>query len=183
MERFIAFLLLILLVPVLIILVILLAFTLRESIVFSQIRLGKEKKEFVIYKFKTMKNGQITLVGKVLRKLGLDEIPQLVNIIKNEMSFVGPRPLTEADIIRLDWKLNKYKERWSVKPGITCLDQLSSICNAEHSMERDLFYVINKNLALDNDIISLSIWMRSRGFRNKCLVPAIFESIRKSLNF
>ena len=163
--RFIAFLLFLLILPITLFISVLIFFTLRESFIFNQLRVGKNKEEFTIHKFKTMKNGKITSLGRVLRKLGLDEIPQLINVMKNEMSFVGPRPLTQQDIIRLNWELDKYEMRWSVKPGITCLAQLSNVCDAFHSMERDLFYVNNKSVKLDVKIIMQSILVPIKGKR------------------
>ena len=64
-----------------------------NNIIFKQVRVGK-KKLFTIYKFRTMNNNEVTLLGKYIRKLGFDELPQLINIIRNEMNIVGPRPLT-----------------------------------------------------------------------------------------
>ena len=76
-----------------------------------QKRIGKGKKGFTIYKFKTMEDNNISKTGKIIRKLGLDEIPQLLNIIKGDMTFVGPRPLTSFDINRLGWNTIKHNER------------------------------------------------------------------------
>ena len=129
----------------------------KIQIIFKQTRIGQKKKEFTIYKFKTMEYNKITFIGKYLRKTGLDEIPQLINIIKNDMSFVGPRPLTKFDIDRLNWNSSECAERWNVKPGITGLAQLSDICNANLSLQNDLNYVKNKNIALDIKILFQSI--------------------------
>jgi len=96
-----------------------------------------------------MKNGKITLVGKVIRKIGLDEIPQFVNIIKGEMSFVGPRPLTQFDIDRLGWNSDSCADRWSVLPGITGPAQLTNVCNASLSLSKDLEYVHRKSAVYD----------------------------------
>ena len=63
-------------------------------------------------------------VGRVLRATGLDELPQLVNVLRGEMSAVGPRPLTEADVARLGWTTPAYDFRWSVPPGLTGLAQI-----------------------------------------------------------
>lgn len=163
--RLFALILFVILLPIFILMAILITFSIREFFIFSQVRIGKNRKKFVLYKFKTMKNGKIFFIGKIFRKLGLDEIPQLINVIKNEMSIIGPRPLTMKDIKRLDWEQEKYDERWSVKPGITCLAQLSFICNAEHSMEKDLFYVRNKSLSLDIQILINTILVALLGKR------------------
>lgn len=125
-------------------------------VIFKQKRIGFRKKEFTVYKFKTMENNKITFIGKYLRKTGLDEMPQLINIFKNEMSFVGPRPLTKYDIDRLKWNSLECDERWSVKPGITGLAQLTDICNADLSLQNDLYYAKNKNIFLDIRILSRS---------------------------
>jgi len=109
-----------------------------------------------------MKNGKITFAGKVVRKLGLDEIPQFWNIVKGEMAFVGPRPLTQFDIDRLGWNTEKASNRWNVLPGITGPAQLTNICNADLSLSKDLTYVEQRSSSHD-----LKIVMRS------ALVPII----------
>ena len=104
-----------------------------------------------------MENDSITKVGKIIRKLGWDEIPQLLNVIKGDMAFVGPRPLTASDINRLNWNTNKHAKRWSVKPGITGPAQLTNICDAKVSMSKDLFYIENKSILLDFKMIIRSL--------------------------
>lgn len=128
-----------------------------KDVLFKQKRIGLNKTEFVILKFKTMENQKITSIGKIIRRLGLDEIPQLVNIIKGEMAFVGPRPLTGSDIDRLGWNNDDYKKRWSVKPGITGLAQLTNICDSNLAMKNDLFYTENKSFGLDLKTIVRSL--------------------------
>ena len=128
----------------------------KPRIFFKQKRIGIQQKEFIIYKFKTMEKNQVTFWGKFLRKTGVDEIPQLINILKGEMTFVGPRPLMKADIDRLGWIEKKHLKRWSVKPGITGSAQLQNTCSADLSLANDLSYVRNKSLFLD-----LRIFMRS----------------------
>jgi lipopolysaccharide/colanic/teichoic acid biosynthesis glycosyltransferase len=75
----------------------------RHSILFKQERIGKDKKPFQILKFQTMVNEVPTSTGKLLRKTGLDELPQFINVFKGDMSIVGPRALTNYDIERLSW--------------------------------------------------------------------------------
>lgn len=104
-----------------------------------------------------MENQKVTFIGKFLRKLGLDEIPQLYNIMKGDMAFVGPRPLTQFDLDRLDWNKQEYAKRWSVKPGITGLAQLSKVCDSKLAMQNDLYYVENKHFLLDLKLITKSM--------------------------
>ena len=132
------------------------------SVLFKQERIGLNQIPFVIYKFRTMKDGKITFSGRVVRKLGLDEIPQFINIVKGEMAFVGPRPLTQFDIERLGWNSERAVSRWKVLPGITGPAQLTNVCNADLSLSKDLEYVQSKSNSYD-----LRILMRS------ALVPII----------
>jgi lipopolysaccharide/colanic/teichoic acid biosynthesis glycosyltransferase len=129
----------------------------KGPIIFKQNRVGLLKKEFTILKFRTMTDGKISTFGNILRKTGIDELPQLLNILKGEMAFVGPRPLTQEDIDRLYWNDIKYQKRWSVKPGITGWAQLIKICDKDLSMSRDLSYVEKKCLWLDLKIILQSV--------------------------
>ncbi len=123
------------------------------TIVFRQERIGLHKKPFIVFKFRTMKNGKVTFAGRVIRKIGLDEIPQLMNIVKGEMSFVGPRPLTQFDIDRLGWNSESCAARWNVLPGITGPAQLTNICNASLSLSKDLEYVAQKSRKYDIKIL------------------------------
>ena len=104
-----------------------------------------------------MKNGEITTMGKVIRKLGIDELPQLWNIVLGDMNFVGPRPLTQFDIDRLEWNTTSHKIRWTVKPGITGMAQLSNICDKEVSWNNDLEYINHRSGSLDRKLILKSI--------------------------
>ncbi len=129
----------------------------RDDVLFNQKRIGLHKKTFIIHKFRTMSEGQITAVGRVIRKIGLDELPQLFNILKGDMSFVGPRPLTAFDVTRLGWDSDDYSVRWSVKPGITGLAQLSKVCSADNSIKNDLYYIKQKSVYLDIKIFVKSL--------------------------
>lgn len=128
-----------------------------SKVIFQQKRVGVNKTEFTIYKFRTMERNKITSLGKLIRKLGLDELPQLLNIIKGDMAFVGPRPLTMEDIERLGWNTATFEKRWAVKPGITGKAQLISICDASLSIQNDIWYVENQSLWVDLNILSKSI--------------------------
>ncbi len=135
---------------------------------FYQIRAGKEEKEFKIFKFKTMndlKDGhgnllsdseRITRIGSILRKTSLDEIPQLLNVIKGEMSLIGPRPLYMK---YLPYYKDKERIRHCVKPGITGLAQVSGRNTIEWDarLQKDIEYVENVSFFLDVKIIVKTI--------------------------
>jgi lipopolysaccharide/colanic/teichoic acid biosynthesis glycosyltransferase len=99
--------------------------------------------------FKIKKDPRVTRIGRILRKTGLDEVPQLINIIKGEMSLIGPRPPVESEVIRYErWQLR----RLSVKPGITCTWQTTPNrhnINFEKWMKMDLNYIDNWSLFED----------------------------------
>lgn len=150
-----AAILLILLSPALLVLSLTIACQRDGQIFFSQSRAGQHKSPFSILKFRTMTNHKINRVGRWLRPLGLDELPQLWNILCGQMSFVGPRPLTTADIERLGWDSPEYNSRWQVKPGIVGLAQFSPICDQDVSWQLDQRYVQNRSLRLDGKLL---IW-------------------------
>lgn len=96
------------------IIVFLLTFKEKHPIFFRQNRIGKNKKSFEILKFQTMVNQVPTYTGQFLRKTGLDELPQFLNVLKGDMSIVGPRALTQFDIERLYWNDKFHKVRWDL---------------------------------------------------------------------
>jgi lipopolysaccharide/colanic/teichoic acid biosynthesis glycosyltransferase len=102
---------------------------------------------------------RITTVGSFLRKTRLDEVPQVLNIIKGEMSFVGPRPERPELIIKLEQNIPFYRERMLVKPGLTGWDQISgeyhspSIKDTIKKLQYDLYYIKNRSFYLDLSII------------------------------
>lgn len=124
LERLLAFFLLILLSPVLLFFLFISFIDLRSKSLFLQKRIGQYGKPFVIYKIKTMNNGQITRLGSYLRKYKIDELPQLFNIIKGDMSFVGPRPDIPGyyDILK-----GSDRAVLEVKPGLTSLAALKYV--------------------------------------------------------
>lgn len=147
----------------------------RGPVFFKQIRAGEGGKDFKIIKFRTMKtegndhaptadgDKRITALGNFLRKTRLDEIPQVMNIIKGEMSFVGPRPERPELIAELERQIPFYRERMLVKPGITGVDQTSGEYHSpsyEDTMKKlqyDLFYIKNRSLYLDVAILLKTI--------------------------
>lgn len=111
------------LIPILIISISIICFS-RHPVLFTQNRLGKGRKPFKIYKFQTLIDGVPTKLGSILRKSGIDEIPQFLNVLVGNMSIVGPRALTEGDVTRLNWNSTFYDFRWEVKPGISGFAQI-----------------------------------------------------------
>ncbi|MFT4601688.1 MAG: lipopolysaccharide/colanic/teichoic acid biosynthesis glycosyltransferase [Arenicella sp.] len=156
LDIFFATILFVLLLPLLVIVALLIFFADLRSPIFTQRRLGLQKLPFKIIKFRTMLNGEITFFGRVLRKTGIDELPQLINIIFMDMSFVGPRPLTIDDVVRLGWDTSYYDKRWSFKPGIVGLAQLAPICHRKMSWFLDLHYIKHQTLYLDAQVIMSS---------------------------
>lgn len=160
---------LILISPILIVISFLVWFKIGLPIFFKQKRPGYKEKPFWIYKFRTMsdkrdQNGKllpdkyrISSLGKFLRAFSLDELPELLNIIRGEMSFVGPRPL-------LMEYLNRYsitqRRRHEVLPGITGWAQINgrNVLSWEEKFRFDVWYVDNWSFLLDIKILVITIW-------------------------
>ncbi len=135
-------------------------------IFFRQARPGFMEKPFNIIKFRTMKEdinmdvsndlNRITTVGKFLRKTSLDELPEIWNILKGEMSFVGPRPLLNE---YLDLYSAEHRLRHSIKPGITGWAQINGRNNIDwnQKLSLDIWYLKNRTLFLDIKIIFITI--------------------------
>lgn len=155
--------------PVIIITSIALFVSFKENPFFLQERPGLNEKLFKIIKLKTMNSkkdpegnllpdkDRLTKLGKIVRKLSIDELPQLVNIIKGDMSFVGPRPLLDY---YLPYYSDEEKLRHSVRPGITGLAQVSGRNHLtwDKRMAKDIEYVKNKSLALDFKILKMTFF-------------------------
>lgn len=134
-----------------------------RPILFTQQRLGKDKKSFTVYKFRTMDDGKVTRLGQWLRATGLDEIPQFVNVLKGDMSIVGPRPLTQQDVERLGWFYSGAAFRWQVLPGITGLAQIFSGQGVRMSRYMDRIYIRRKSIYYDCQIITISFMINIIG--------------------
>ncbi|TGL63422.1 sugar transferase [Leptospira sarikeiensis] len=134
-------------------------------IFFLQERVGISKKKFSIWKFRTFRNGSPTVIGSILRSTGLDELPQIWNILKGDMGIIGPRPLTETDILRLGWNSKTFESRWSIKPGVTGLSQLYSGRGSKYSLCFDLSYLKRKSILLDLKILFFTFLMNFFGRR------------------
>ena len=158
---------LILLSPLFLLVAILIKLDSKGPIIFKQIRIGKNSKPFYIYKFRSMKidapnlsteefinaSDFTTKVGKFIRKTSIDELPQLVNILKGDMSIVGPRPVIERDVRLLE--LRKECNVDSILPGITGLAQINGRDNIDdyEKVKYDFEYLSKRNLVLDIKII------------------------------
>jgi lipopolysaccharide/colanic/teichoic acid biosynthesis glycosyltransferase len=127
-----------------------------RPVLFRQARLGYRRRPFSILKFRSMRDGRITWVGRVLRATGLDEIPQFINILRGEMSAVGPRPLTDADVQRLGWTGSEFDFRWSQRPGLTGLAQIIGPLSGEESLQFDRAYIARWRPLLDCQLIALT---------------------------
>ena len=153
-DILISALILLILFPILVLIPTIIFFFDGAPIIFTQYRVGYNGKLFKIYKFRTMKNldfvddyFRLTFFGKFLRKTSLDELPQLFNVLKKDMSLVGPRPLP-ADIESNIIGLNKIKKRRKILPGITGMSQVNYTGKKRTLMEKvelDLKFVDNYN--------------------------------------
>ncbi|AMA71705.1 sugar transferase [Aneurinibacillus thermoaerophilus] len=177
--------LIVLLSPIMLVLFILVPLTSKGPAIFKQERIGRNGKEYMIYKFRSMvhnaeqKTGptlatdddpRITPLGKFIRATRLDEIPQLFNVLKGDMSLVGPRPERAFFINQFKENLPDYTYRMSVKPGITGLAQVMAkySTTVEDKLRFDLMYVRNYSLALDIKILLQTLrvvfqWEQSSG--------------------
>ncbi|RJQ51968.1 MAG: sugar transferase [Actinobacteria bacterium] len=139
-------------------------------VLFRQERVGKDERLFEVLKLRTMvaeaeaatgpilaaeKDSRITPAGRYLRRYRLDELPQLINILKGEMSFVGPRPERRFFVDQYKKKIAGYRERFRVKPGVTGLAQVSGsyATTAENKLKYDLIYMYHQSLFMDLKIL------------------------------
>lgn len=123
---------------------------------FLQIRVGHQRRPFTVFKFRTMRDQQVTCVGRWLRQTGLDELPQFINVCRGEMSVIGPRPLTAEDIQRLGWAHQDHNWRFAGKPGITGLSQLLAGRSARYSRRLERLYLRRQSLSFDLRLMALS---------------------------
>ncbi|PWW45216.1 MULTISPECIES: sugar transferase [Paenibacillus] len=153
--------------PVMLVAAIMIKLDSKGSVIFRQERYGKNGVKFNIYKFRTMRTDapkysaspttsndpRITRLGRLLRKTSLDELPQLLNIIKGDMSFVGPRP--EQKRIVEECYTDLERRRFLVKPGITGLWQVSDVRKdpIHHNLQYDFHYISNVSILMDIKIL------------------------------
>jgi undecaprenyl phosphate N,N'-diacetylbacillosamine 1-phosphate transferase len=168
-DYFLSGIAILILFPVIAFVWILVFFKLGLPVIFTQARPGKNEKIFKLYKFRTMSNktdgsgfllpdcDRITQFGLFLRKTSLDELPQLFNVLKGNLSFIGPRPL----LVEYLPKYNiEQKKRHLVKPGITGLAQVNgrNSITWEEKFRLDVYYAQNLSLILDIKILCKTIY-------------------------
>ena len=166
--------------PIFLIIGLLVLIFLGSPAIFRQKRPGKDEKIFTMYKFRTMNNKKdkdgnllpdekrLTKFGKILRKTSLDEIPEFINILKGDMSFVGPRPLL---VEYLPYYTEEEHHRHDVRPGLTGLAQVSgrNLLDWKSKFSKDVEYVNNVSFINDVKIIfkTISIVLKREGIRNE----------------
>jgi len=174
---------LVLLIPLVVVLIVTIRLGSKGPAIFKQQRAGKNGTPFIFYKFRTMKtdadpfgpspksdtDDRLTSIGKFLREYSLDELPQLVNILKGQMSLVGPRPLYMSQMAEWD---DRQKMRLCVKPGLTGLAQVSGRgeLTREEKLELDVRYVENASFWSDCKIILATagqVFMRQNIYEKK----------------
>ncbi len=175
--------LLLLLAPLMALIAILIKLDSRGPVVFSQERVGLFGRRFMVHKFRSMRqdaesdtgpmwaqehDDRVTRIGAFLRKCRLDELPQLWNVLRGEMSFVGPRPERPYFVTLLKGKIPYFDLRHYVKPGITGWAQVryrygASVEDAYHKLEYDLYYAKNPSLRLDFLILLMTVGVVLKG--------------------
>lgn len=191
MDIILSLLGLIIVSPIMLIVAILIKLESTGPVIFSQRRVGLNGKEFNMLKFRSMvqnaeelkeklqkqnemsgpmfkikEDPRVTKVGRFIRKTSIDELPQLINVLKGEMSLVGPRPSLPKEVSKFEpWML----ERLNVKPGLTCYWQVSGRNNIDFEdwMKLDIKYVKDRNLGLDIKLIFKTFFVLF-GDKNAC---------------
>ena len=154
--------------PVLLVLVILVRVKLGSPVIFKQERPGRDEKIFTLCKFRTMTDEKdadgnllpdsvrLTKFGKFLRAASLDELPELFNILKGDMSIIGPRPLL---VSYLPYYSEREKKRHSIRPGLTGLAQVSgrNFIDWDKRLEKDVEYVENLSFGMDMKVLKMTV--------------------------
>jgi exopolysaccharide biosynthesis polyprenyl glycosylphosphotransferase len=170
LDKVVAFLLFLLFLPLLIIIAIIVKLTSKGSVLYKQVRVGRDEREFTIYKYRTMvenaeeqtgptladsNDWRITMFGRFLRRYSLDELPQLFNVLKGDMSLVGPRPERPNFVREYIQKYPIYRERFKMKPGMTGLAQVNGTYHTKFytKLKYDLLYIYSYSLFRDLLII------------------------------
>ena len=173
--------------PLMLLVAVAIKFDSRGPVLFSQERVGENEEVFTLHKFRSMKanaeeetgpvwasddDTRITRVGKLIRKLRIDELPQLWNVLRGDISFVGPRPERPFFVEKLKKVIPYYRQRFTVKPGVTGWAQIkygygASEQDALEKLKYDLYYIKNMSIVMDLMVIlhTVKIVLLSRGAR------------------
>ena len=156
--------------------------TSKGPVIFSQVRVGLSGKEFKMYKFRSMRvqdeesekkewttksDKRVTGIGRIIRKTSLDELPQLFNVLKGDMSLVGPRPERPQFVEQFKEEIPRYMIKHQVRPGMTGWAQINGFrgdTSIRGRIDHDLFYIENWSVWFDLKILFLTIF---KGFINK----------------
>ncbi len=171
--------------PIMLIIAIVVRLSSPGPALYRQTRVGRDGVSFTLYKFRSMRadaeaasgavwaskdDPRITRVGKIIRKLRLDELPQLFNVLRGEMSIVGPRPERPEFVKTLSARIPYYRQRHCVRPGITGWAQINykygdTMEDTIEKLEYDLFYIKNMSFSMDAYIIfhTVKTMVLSRG--------------------
>jgi len=160
--------------PILMLVALLIKLTSPGPMIYKQERVGKDGKPYTIYKFRTMvheaekdtgpmlspkNDGRVTWIGRILRVSKLDEFPQFINVLKGEMSIVGPRPERPCFVEKFERHIPTYRERLKIKPGITGLAQVHGyyLTDVYTKLRYDLMYIYNPSIWWDLKIMALTV--------------------------
>ncbi len=179
MDIIFAFALFLATIPFWLIVPILIKLDSKGPVFFKHTRVGRDGRQFSLWKFRSMfpnpgekwtrKNDKrITRIGKILRKTHIDELPQIINIIKGDISFVGPRPEIVSIVNKIQKRIPYYELRHIVKPGITGWAQIKykysrTLAESREKLQYDLYYIKNRNLLLDIEIVLKTIQIIFKG--------------------
>ncbi len=148
-------------------------------VLYSQKRIGKDKKSFFLIKFRSMKkeaeketgpvwakkeDPRTTKIGKLIRRTHLDELPQMINVLKGDIGLVGPRPERPEFVAQLEKEIPHYNLRHLIKPGFTGWAQIKfryarSVIDSFEKFQYDLYYFKNRSLMLDFKILLKTFWL------------------------
>ena len=170
-DTALATLLFVVALPIMALVALVLVTTSGRPVIFRQVRVGKDGTPFTIFKFRTMQHGaedatgpvlavehdpRVTVLGRVLRATRLDELPQLWNVLRGDMSFVGPRPERPEFVRQYEEGIQGYRERFKVRPGLTGYAQVNGEYHTSPTtkLKYDLAYMYNRSIWLDLKILS-----------------------------
>src|SRR5262245_32092549 len=188
--------------PLIVLGAVLVKLTSRGPAFYRQVRLGRNGRPFTLIKLRTMRNNaeagtgpvwstandsRVTPIGKLLRQTHIDEFPQLVNVLRGEMSLVGPRPERPEFVARLEGEIPFYRERLQLQPGITGLAQLrlppdATLECVRRKVMHDVYYVRHVNPLLDLKLLALTGWRLVRemgGFAWRCVTLPAHDEIEQ----